>query len=41
MIVAQQANDVTAEGTVGVDVDVVLAVAEPSIPSPTPTTQSP
>nr|GFA06709.1 copia protein [Tanacetum cinerariifolium] len=42
MIVAQQADDVANEGATGVDVDVVpTAAAEPSIPSPTPTTQSP
>nr|GEZ30653.1 hypothetical protein [Tanacetum cinerariifolium] len=37
MIVAQQADDVVDEGATGVDVD----AAEPSIPSPTPTTQPP
>nr|GEY98677.1 hypothetical protein [Tanacetum cinerariifolium] len=38
MIVAQQAD----EGAAGVDVNVVpAAIAEPSIPSPTPTTQQP
>nr|GEX21806.1 retrovirus-related Pol polyprotein from transposon TNT 1-94 [Tanacetum cinerariifolium] len=42
MIVAQQADDVANEGVAGVDVDVVsVVVAEPSIPSPTPTTQPP
>nr|GEZ01598.1 hypothetical protein [Tanacetum cinerariifolium] len=42
MIVAQQADDVANEGAASVDVDVVPAVAvEPSIPSPTPTTQPP
>nr|GEU90629.1 hypothetical protein [Tanacetum cinerariifolium] len=42
MIVAQQADDVANEGVAGVDVDVVPATAaEPSIPSPTPTTQPP
>nr|GEY01136.1 copia protein [Tanacetum cinerariifolium] len=42
MIVAQQADDVADEGAAGVDVDPVPAtVAEPSIPSPTPTTQPP
>nr|GFB49487.1 hypothetical protein [Tanacetum cinerariifolium] len=42
MIVAQQADDVVDEGAVGVDVDVVPpTAAEPSIPSPTPTTQPP
>nr|GEX36328.1 uncharacterized mitochondrial protein AtMg00810-like [Tanacetum cinerariifolium] len=42
MIVAQQADDVADEGAAGVDVDVVpAAVNEPSIPSPTPTTQPP
>nr|GEV28675.1 putative ribonuclease H-like domain-containing protein [Tanacetum cinerariifolium] len=40
MIVAQQADDVVDEGAAGVDVDTVpAAAAEPSIPSPTPTTQ--
>nr|GEZ50039.1 putative ribonuclease H-like domain-containing protein [Tanacetum cinerariifolium] len=40
MIVAQQADDVVDEGVAGVDVDAVLASTnEPSIPSPTPTTQ--
>nr|GEX18475.1 hypothetical protein [Tanacetum cinerariifolium] len=40
MIVAQQADDVADEGAAGVDVDVVPTTAdEPSIPSPTPTTQ--
>nr|GEY58385.1 uncharacterized mitochondrial protein AtMg00810-like [Tanacetum cinerariifolium] len=37
MIVAQQAN----EGAASVDVDAIPAAAEPSIPSPTPTTQPP
>nr|GEZ51538.1 hypothetical protein [Tanacetum cinerariifolium] len=42
MIVAQQADDVADEGAAGVDVDdVPAAAAEPSIPSPTPTTQPP
>nr|GEW73919.1 xylulose kinase-1 [Tanacetum cinerariifolium] len=42
LIVAQQADDVADEGAAGVDVDVFPAVAvEPSIPSPTPTTQPP
>nr|GEX35821.1 hypothetical protein [Tanacetum cinerariifolium] len=41
MIVAQQADDVADKGAVGVDVDVVPAAAEPSIPSPTLTTQPP
>nr|GEU93200.1 reverse transcriptase domain-containing protein [Tanacetum cinerariifolium] len=42
MIVAQQADDVADEGVTDVDVDVVLPTAdEPSIPSPTPTTQPP
>nr|GEV14056.1 ribonuclease H-like domain-containing protein [Tanacetum cinerariifolium] len=42
MIVAQQADDVADEGAASVDVDVFLiATAEPSIPSPTPTTQPP
>nr|GEY25754.1 hypothetical protein [Tanacetum cinerariifolium] len=42
MIVAQQADDVVDEGVAGVDVDVVPAAAdEPSIPSPTSTTQPP
>nr|GEW29746.1 retrovirus-related Pol polyprotein from transposon TNT 1-94 [Tanacetum cinerariifolium] len=41
MILAQQANDVVDEGVAGVDVDDVPAVVEPSIPSPTPTTQPP
>nr|GEX47136.1 hypothetical protein [Tanacetum cinerariifolium] len=42
MIVAQQADDVADEGTTSVDVDVVPAAGiEPSIPSPTPTTQPP
>nr|GEY46552.1 putative reverse transcriptase domain-containing protein [Tanacetum cinerariifolium] len=40
MIVALQADDVADEGATGVDVDVPAAV-EPSIPSPTPTTQPP
>nr|GEV05961.1 hypothetical protein [Tanacetum cinerariifolium] len=42
MIVAQQADDVDDEGVADVDVDdVPAAVDEPSIPSPTPTTQPP
>nr|GEX61177.1 uncharacterized mitochondrial protein AtMg00810-like [Tanacetum cinerariifolium] len=41
IIVAQQADDVADEGAAGVDVDVVPAATEPSIPSPTPTTQPP
>nr|GEZ06365.1 hypothetical protein [Tanacetum cinerariifolium] len=41
MIVAQQADEVADKGAAGVDVDVVPAAAEPSIPSPTPTTQPP
>nr|GEU83621.1 hypothetical protein [Tanacetum cinerariifolium] len=41
MIVAQQADDVADEGDAGVDVDVVHVATEPSIPSPTPTTQPP
>nr|GEZ35443.1 hypothetical protein [Tanacetum cinerariifolium] len=42
MIVAQQVDDVADEGATGVDVDTVHAAAdEPSIPSPTPTTQPP
>nr|GEZ23161.1 hypothetical protein [Tanacetum cinerariifolium] len=44
MIVAQQADDVADEGVAGVDVDnegVDAADAEPSIPSPTSTTQPP
>nr|GFA28384.1 hypothetical protein [Tanacetum cinerariifolium] len=42
MIVAQQANDVADEVSTGLNVDDVLAAdAEPSIPSPTPTTQPP
>nr|GEV31345.1 hypothetical protein [Tanacetum cinerariifolium] len=41
MIVAQQVDDVADEGATGVDVDDVPAAAEPSIPSPTPTTQPP
>nr|GEY34932.1 hypothetical protein [Tanacetum cinerariifolium] len=42
MIVAQQADDVVDEGVAGVDVDAILASTnEPSIPSPTPTTQPP
>nr|GEX47036.1 hypothetical protein [Tanacetum cinerariifolium] len=42
MIVAQQADDVADEGVAGVDIDVIPAAAdEPSIPSPTPTTQPP
>nr|GEX56625.1 hypothetical protein [Tanacetum cinerariifolium] len=41
MIVAQQVDVVVDEGVDGVDVDVVSIVAEPSIPSPTPTTQPP
>nr|GEW47008.1 hypothetical protein [Tanacetum cinerariifolium] len=42
MTVAQQVDDVADEGVVGVDVDDVSAVnAEPNIPLPIPTTQSP
>nr|GEV88685.1 hypothetical protein [Tanacetum cinerariifolium] len=42
MIGEQQANDVVDEGAAGVDVDAIPAAAdEPSIPSPTPTTQPP
>nr|GEX98495.1 uncharacterized mitochondrial protein AtMg00810-like [Tanacetum cinerariifolium] len=41
MIVAQQAEDVADEGVAGVDVNVVPDDAEPSISSPTPTTQPP
>nr|GEU42951.1 hypothetical protein [Tanacetum cinerariifolium] len=42
MIVVQQADDVADKGDASVDVDVVPAAAtEPSIPSPTPTTQPP
>nr|GEV87635.1 hypothetical protein [Tanacetum cinerariifolium] len=42
MIMAQQADDVVDKGAVGVDVDVVPAtIDEPSIPSPTQTTQPP
>nr|GEV99249.1 hypothetical protein [Tanacetum cinerariifolium] len=41
MIVEQQADDVADEGVAGVDVDDVPAAVEPSIPSPTPTTQPP
>nr|GEX36578.1 hypothetical protein [Tanacetum cinerariifolium] len=42
MIVAQEADDVANEGVSSVDVDdVPAAAAEPSIPSPTPTTQPP
>nr|GEZ85775.1 hypothetical protein [Tanacetum cinerariifolium] len=42
MIVAQQADDVTDEVAAGVDVDDVPAAdAEPTLPSPTPTTQPP
>nr|GEV16510.1 hypothetical protein [Tanacetum cinerariifolium] len=41
MIVAQQAIDVPDEGAASVDVDVVPAAAEPSIPSPTPINQPP
>nr|GEU65016.1 hypothetical protein [Tanacetum cinerariifolium] len=42
MIVVQQPDNVADEGAAGVDVDVVpAAAAEPSIPSPTPTTQPP
>nr|GEU57373.1 putative ribonuclease H-like domain-containing protein [Tanacetum cinerariifolium] len=42
MIVAQQADDVADEGAAGVDVDDIPAAdVEPSIPSPTPTTQPP
>nr|GEV96872.1 hypothetical protein [Tanacetum cinerariifolium] len=42
MIVAQHDDDVANEGVTGVDVDAVpAAVEEPSIPSPTPTTQPP
>nr|GEV29789.1 putative ribonuclease H-like domain-containing protein [Tanacetum cinerariifolium] len=42
MIVAQQHDDVADEGATSVDVDAVPATAdEPSIPSPTPTTQPP
>nr|GEW81209.1 hypothetical protein [Tanacetum cinerariifolium] len=41
MIVVQQANDVADKGAVGVNVDdVPIADAEPTIPSPPPTTQS-
>nr|GEV96067.1 copia protein [Tanacetum cinerariifolium] len=40
MIVEQQSDDVADEGVAGVDIDVVPA-AEPSIPSPTLTTQPP
>nr|GEZ44799.1 putative ribonuclease H-like domain-containing protein [Tanacetum cinerariifolium] len=41
MIVAQQADDVADEGATSVDVDAIPAGAEPSILSPTPTTQPP
>nr|GEZ34339.1 hypothetical protein [Tanacetum cinerariifolium] len=41
MIVAQQDNDVAAKGVVSVVVDDVPVADEPSIPSPTPTTQPP
>nr|GEX52924.1 hypothetical protein [Tanacetum cinerariifolium] len=42
MIVVQQADDVTDEVAAGVDVDHVPAAdVEPSLPSPTPTTQPP
>nr|GEU88608.1 hypothetical protein [Tanacetum cinerariifolium] len=42
MIVAQQADVVADEGAAGVNIDDVPAAdAEPTIPSPTPTTQSP
>nr|GEU75330.1 xylulose kinase-1 [Tanacetum cinerariifolium] len=42
MIVAQQADDVADDVTAGVDVDDVPAAdVEPSLPSPTPTTQPP
>nr|GFA41979.1 hypothetical protein [Tanacetum cinerariifolium] len=42
MIVAQQEDDVAVEGAASVAVDdVPVAVDEPSIPSPTPTTQPP
>nr|GEW95180.1 hypothetical protein [Tanacetum cinerariifolium] len=41
MIMAQQADDVADKGATGVDVDAVPAAAEPSIPSPIPTTQPP
>nr|GEU48467.1 hypothetical protein [Tanacetum cinerariifolium] len=42
MILAQQANDVADEVAASVDVDdVPAAAAEPSLPSPTPTTQPP
>nr|GEX01731.1 hypothetical protein [Tanacetum cinerariifolium] len=37
----KQADDVAAKGATGVDVDAVPAAVEPSIPSPTPTTQPP
>nr|GEU56842.1 putative ribonuclease H-like domain-containing protein [Tanacetum cinerariifolium] len=40
MIVAQQADDVADKGVAGIDINVVPAAAvEPSIPSPTPTSQ--
>nr|GEU73988.1 hypothetical protein [Tanacetum cinerariifolium] len=42
MIVARQADDVADEVAAGVDIDDVLAAdAEPTLPSPTPTTQPP
>nr|GEV04139.1 uncharacterized mitochondrial protein AtMg00810-like [Tanacetum cinerariifolium] len=41
MIVAQQDDDVAEEGAASVAVDDVPAAVEPSIPSPTPTTQPP
>nr|GEV40644.1 hypothetical protein [Tanacetum cinerariifolium] len=41
MIVAQQADDVADKGDACVDVDDVPDADEPSIPSPTPTTQPP
>nr|GEV20784.1 retrovirus-related Pol polyprotein from transposon TNT 1-94 [Tanacetum cinerariifolium] len=37
----KQADDVADEGAAGVDVNVVPAAVEPSIPSPTPTNQPP
>nr|GEV50163.1 hypothetical protein [Tanacetum cinerariifolium] len=41
MIVAQQANDIADEVAAGVDVDDVPADVEPTLPSPTSTTQPP
>nr|GEV12574.1 hypothetical protein [Tanacetum cinerariifolium] len=41
MIVGQQDDNVADEGVAGVDIDAIPAAVEPSIPSPTPTTQPP